>query len=97
MSNDELMSEIEDASAPDSSSIDYSSADMALCPRCESIMYAQGGGKRAAKALGRGFAKYARWEAGLMGKGSIVGSSGGVFDSMTEDAKYICSECGYRE
>ena len=74
------------------------SGEISECPNCDewTLMKKSVGG-RALKGLGRGFAKYARWEAGQMGTSSIVGSSGGMFDSATEDAAYRCSNCGYSE
>lgn len=66
------------------------------CPQCGGFMTAQSAGKRGLKAVGRGFGAYARWEAGAMGMRSIVGSKGGIFDSLTGDASYICTDCGFK-
>jgi hypothetical protein len=74
------------------------SGQLKVCPSCDQLsMMRRSAGGRAAKGLARGFAKYARWEAGQMGMRSIVGNSGGIFDKMTGDAAYTCTNCGFSE
>ena len=91
-------------SPPDLSGIDPELIEMIMagkifqCPSCQEFsLKKKSMSGRAAKGLLRGFAKYARWEAGQMGSRSIVGKRGGLFDSAVSDAAFSCFNCGYYE
>ena len=90
---------------PDLSGLDSQLVEMIMageisqCPNCQEFALKRKNlAGRAAKGLLRGFARYARWEQGAMGAShSIVGKSGGLFDSAAADAAFACINCGYSE
>jgi len=74
------------------------SGKISLCPQCEQLTLERRGlAGRGAKGALRGYGAVARWAARQTGGASIVGSSGGIFDSMTADVAFKCSNCGYQE
>jgi len=74
------------------------SGQISLCPQCEQLTLERRGlAGRGAKSVLRGAGGVARWYARQAGGMSIVGSQGGIYDSITSDVAFKCSNCGYQE
>lgn len=74
------------------------SGKVSLCPQCnEFTLERKGLAGRGVKGALRGYGGVARWAARQTGGYSIVGSSGGIFDSVTADVAFKCFNCGYQE
>lgn len=74
------------------------SGRISQCPQCEEFALERRSlGGRAAKGVARGIGGIARWYASQAGGMSMVGSRGGVYDSITEDVAFSCINCGYHE
>lgn len=77
---------------------DIESGKISQCPQCEQFTLERRGlAGRGAKGVLRGAGGVARWYARNAGGMSMVGSPGGIYDSMTADVAFKCSNCGYQE